>query len=119
MFDVIYKMNEWLKEVLETRTPKMLTEESTGSAEILKFFSKVKDKQIVGGRVEKGVVTIGAQVKIMRHDVAIGVGKIRELQQQKVATSEAKTGTEFGAMIISNIEIASGDYIEGFVTVEK
>src|SRR3989338_1666886 len=105
-FDIIYKMSEWLKEVLATRTPKMQVEESLGTAKILKIFSKVKDKQIVGGRVEKGVVTVGSEVKIIRRDVQIGEGKIRELQQQKVASQEAKTGTEFGALVISNTEIA-------------
>jgi len=93
--------------------------ESIGRAKILKIFSKVKDKQIVGGRVEKGSVTVGAQVKIQRREVEIGEGKIRELQQQKVTTAEVKEGREFGALIVSNIEIAPGDYIDNFIITEK
>jgi translation initiation factor IF-2 len=82
-FEIIYKMTEWLKEELTRLTPKMKVLESVGLAKILKIFSKVKDKQILGGRVEKGVITLGAQVKIMRRDVEIGEGKIRELHSSK------------------------------------
>ena len=118
-FDIIYKMNEWLKEVMVTRTPKIQVSESAGKAKILKLFSKVKDKQILGGRVENGSIVLGSQVKILRRDAEIGEGKVRELQQQKNPVQEAKMGTEFGAMVVSNVEIAAGDYIESFVVTEK
>lgn len=118
-FDVIYKMNEWLKLTLETRTPKIKVEESLGSAKILKIFSKVKDKQIIGAAVIKGVITLGAQVKIIRHDMEITQGKVKELQRQKVSVNEVKSGEEFGALIVTNIEIAPGDYIENFIIALK
>ena len=112
-------MTEWLSMELEKRTPKIEVEEHLGVARVIKIFSKVKDKQILGGRVEKGSLTLGAQVKIMRRDVEICTGKIRELQQQKVKTSEAKEGTDFGALIETKLEIAPGDYINNFIMVEK
>lgn len=119
LFDIIYKMTEWLSLELEKRTPRIEVEEHLGVAKVIKIFSKVKDKQILGGRVEKGSLTLGAQVKIMRRDVEICTGKIRELQQQKVKTSEVKEGTDFGALIEAKIEIAPGDYINNFIMVEK
>lgn len=118
-FDIIYKMTEWLDGILKSRTPKIQTLESLGTAKILKIFSKVKDKQILGGRVEKGKMTLGAQVKIKRRDAEIGEGKIKELQQQKSAAEDVREGSEFGALIVANIEIAPGDYIESFITIEK
>ena len=118
-FDVIYKLTEWLSEKLIEKTPKMQVDEAKGKAKILKIFSKVKDKQILGGRVEDGSITLGSQVKIMRREAEIGQGKIRELQSQKVSISEASLGKEFGALIEAKIEIAPGDHIECFVTVEK
>ncbi|HBD25044.1 MAG: translation initiation factor IF-2 [Candidatus Zambryskibacteria bacterium RIFOXYD1_FULL_40_13] len=117
-FEIIYKMNEWLKEALETRTPKIKVAESLGTVKVLKIFSKVKDKQILGARVEKGEISLGSQVKIIRRDESIGEGRVRELQQQKVATKEVTKG-EFGTMIVSDTEIAPGDYIESFVITEK
>ncbi len=118
-FDIIYKMTEWLQETLKSKTPKIKTVESIGTAKVLKVFSKLKDKQILGGRVEKGYIALGAQVKIIRRDTEIGEGKVRELQQQKNSTEEVKEGTEFGAMIVSSIEIAPGDHLQSFIITEQ
>lgn len=118
-FDIIYKMTEWLEEVLKSKTPKIQTLESLGTAKILKIFSKVKDKQILGGRAEKGKITLGAQVKIIRRDAEIGTGKIKELQKQKSAVDEVAEGNEFGALILANIEIAPGDRIESYIITEQ
>ena len=119
VFDIIYKMSEWLSELLCNCTPKISVEESTGQAKVLKIFSKTKDKQILGASVETGSISVGSNIKIKRRDIEIGQGKIRGLEQQKNKTSEVTEGKEFGAMIESKIEIAPGDKLESFVVVEK
>ncbi len=119
LFDIIYKLSEWLTAHINEKTPKVEVEEMTGRAKVLKTFSRTKDKQIVGGRVEDGLIALGATIKILRRDAEIGRGKIRELQQQKANVSDVKSGTEFGAMVESKIEIAAGDRLESFVTVTK
>ena len=119
IFDIIYKMTEWLKDTLETRTPKIKVEESVGLAKVLKLFSKVRDKQIIGARVDKGIIALGSQVKIIRRDVNIGEGNVRELQEQKIKSNEIKEGREFGTLVEAKVEIAPGDYLESFITTEK
>jgi translation initiation factor IF-2 len=118
-FDIIYKLSEWLADMLEKHTPKIQVKESTGRAKILKLFSKVKDRQIIGGRVETGTIKLGGQVIIFRRDAEIGEGKVKELQQQKNRSDEVGEGKEFGAMIEAKIELAPGDYIESFMITEK
>jgi translation initiation factor IF-2 len=118
-FEIIYKMTEWLEETLKNRTPKLKVEELVGMAKILKVFSKVKDKQIIGGRALKGTIILGAQVKILRRDAHIGDGKIKELQVQKIKSGEVEEGKEFGALIDAKVEIAPGDQIESHIIVEK
>jgi translation initiation factor IF-2 len=118
-FDIIYKMNEWLAEILANRTPKEKTVEVQGRAKVLKVFSKVRDRQILGARAEKGALSVGSEVRILRRETEIGKGSIRELQKQKNETREVLEGQEFGAMIVSPIEIAPGDHIESFIIVEK
>lgn len=118
-FDIIYKMSEWLLEELIKNTPKVMTVETLGMAKVLKTFSKVKDKQILGGRVETGTLKLGAQVKILRRDAEIGEGKLRELQSQKNSVQEVPEGKEFGAMIEAKVEIAPGDKVQSFVMIEK
>ncbi len=118
-FEIIYKMSEWLKEVLIKSTPKMQVMESVGRAKILKLFSKTKNKQVLGGRVDSGEIKLDAIVKIIRRDSEIGEGRIKELQQQRVNTKEVPAGKEFGAVVQADLELAVGDYIEAFITIEK
>jgi translation initiation factor IF-2 len=73
----------------------------------------------MGGKVQEGSLKIGSEVKILRRDVEIGRGKIKELQLQKVKASEVNEGYEFGCLVESKVEIALGDKIQGFVTIEK
>jgi len=113
-FSIIYSISDWLTEVAEKRKPKIEVEETTGTAKILRIFSKTKNKQVLGGRVKKGVIKKESSVKILRRDYEIGRGKIIELQQQKIATQEVGEDTEFGILIESKAEVAEGDIIEAF-----
>lgn len=118
-FDIIYNLISFLKETILSKVPKEYIDEISGTAKILVVFSKNKDKQILGGKVQQGTLTVGSEVKILRRDAEIGRGKIKELQLQKVKASEVNEGYEFGCMIESKIEIAQGDKIQGFITIEK
>ena len=118
-FDIIYKLTEWLDEYIKNQAPKTDVEEVTGRATLLKIFSKRKDKQVVGGKVNSGVMKVGATVNIMRRDNTIGTGVIVNLQQQKVDVEEVEEGNEFGTQIDSTIELAPQDTIESFIIVQK
>ncbi len=119
LFTIIYKLVEYLEEIIVSRTPKVQVEEVTGKAKILRVFSKNKDRQILGGKVQEGSITLGGDVIILRRDAEIGRGKIKELQQQKVRAEEVAIGHEFGTLIESKIEIAVGDKIESYRTITK
>lgn len=118
-FSIIYKLTEWLEGALKERTPTIEVEETTGQAKILKLFSKTKDKQVLGGRVETGTITSGEQVKIFRRGAEIGRGRIRELQSQKEKTGKIEEGKEFGALIESKVELAPGDMVECFALIKR
>ncbi|MBI5126464.1 MAG: translation initiation factor IF-2 [Candidatus Taylorbacteria bacterium] len=118
-FNVIYNITEYLQKLATSKIPKEYIDQSIGKAKILQVFSKNKDKQIVGGKVQEGEIRLGGEVKILRRDIEIGRGRIKELQQQKVKAQEVREGYEFGTLIESKIEIAQGDKVECFETVEK
>ncbi len=118
-YKIIYELIEFLRQTLTAKIPKEYVEEITGRAKILAIFSKVKDKQILGGKVQEGSLILGSEVRIIRRDTVIGTGKIRELQVQKVKESEVREGFECGMMIESKTEIAQGDKIECVRVVEK
>ncbi len=119
LFDIIYKLSEWLAEELLKRQPREHMEEATGTAKVLKIFSTAKGKVILGGRVENGSLVQGAEVKIMRRDLELGRGTIVSLQTQKQAVKELESGKEFGAQIKTTAEPAAGDTIEAFTMVLK
>ena len=119
LFTVIYELTDFVRTTLLAKVPKEYIEEMTGRAQILALFSKEKDKQVIGGKVETGTINTGNDVRIMRRQSEIGRGKIRELQTKKVRTSEVAEGHEFGMLVEAKVEIAPGDRIEAVRTVEK
>jgi translation initiation factor IF-2 len=115
-FDIIYQLSEWLEKIVAEQAPRETSAQVTGRAKILKNFSRTKNKQVLGGRVEAGMLKVKSSIRIIRQETEIGHGTITNLQQQKAAAREAAEGSEFGAQIDSAIEIAPGDYIESYTT---
>lgn len=118
-FDIIYKMTEWLEAEIEKRKLKFDTEETTGKAKIIKAFSRTKERQIIGGKVLEGKITLNKIVKILRKDFEIGRGKIVNLEKSKMKVNDVEEGSEFGMMIESKTEIVGGDTIESFNITQK
>jgi translation initiation factor IF-2 len=118
IFNIIYKLTEYLEEELEKRRPRVETREVIGTARVLKTFSQTKEKQVIGAKIESGIITLGAKVSIIRRDFPIAEGKIVELQQARQKQKEVSDG-ECGLMIECKNDIASGDMLEAFVMVTK
>jgi len=119
MFDVIYKLTQWLTEKIDARRPRQRLEETRGSAKVLKVFSSQKNRVVLGGRVERGALALGKEVKILRRDIELGRGTITSLQSNKKDVKEVDEGAEFGAMLKTPAEPAAGDMLEAFEIVIK
>lgn len=118
IFDIIYKLTEWLEEELEKRRPRIESREVIGTAKVLKTFSKTKERQVLGCRVDSGSITDGAQVSIIRRDFPISIGKVVELQQAKQKVKEVIDG-ECGILVECKNDIAPGDILEAFIFAIK
>lgn len=118
-FDIIYELTDKVKEFLSEREPRIEMEEIASAIKVLKIFGRTKNKQVIGGRVLSGVLKRGAVIKIMRREAEIGQGKIKELQQSKIAIDSVDEGVEFGAMIESKIEVVPGDILNAVILVTK
>ena len=112
LFDIIYKMSEWLEKEIKQRLPETANEEIIGTAELVKVFSRDSNKQIIGGKVLSGKIASGKYVKILRRRTQIAKGKIIELQHYKMKVAELEEGKEFGALVDVKNELAKGDLIE-------
>ncbi len=113
--EIIYEIMNEVKRAMEDMLPPETKRTDLGRAKILKMFKKDGNKQIVGGRVEEGIIKKGAKADIKRgKDVAAGSGLILELQRNKVNAGEVEKGAEFGVMIDSKTAIQEGDVLEIF-----
>lgn len=118
-FDIIYKLIDWLKDLIEERRPRQEIKEVIGSLKILKTFGTTKDKHVVGGKVINGKISLHSNVKIMRRDFEIGVGKITELQTNKMKARDVFEGDECGIQLETRVDVSSGDVLEAFELVIK
>jgi len=115
-FDIIYKLTERLAELLKETRPKRTIEEIVGRAKVLKQFSTRKDEHVIGGAVSTGFLAKNGSVRVLRRNIALGNGKIKNIQTNKQNADRVHEGSEFGAQILSDFEIAPGDVIECIVT---
>lgn len=118
-FDIIYKLTEFLDEYVEDLRPKKKVVEETGHLKVLKTFSRTKEKQVIGCRLEDGNVAVGNEAIVVRQEHEIGKGKIINLQSGKSEIKELGEPGECGIMIESKIELAPGDYIKAIKYVIK
>jgi translation initiation factor IF-2 len=115
-FSIIYELSDWLNTALKNRTPKMEEQVVTGHAKILKHFSTQKYTHVLGARVEDGLMKLNTSVRVMRRDIEVGRGTIKNLQQMKSDVKQVSEG-EFGMQVDAKFEIAPGDMLEGFELV--
>lgn len=112
--DIIYEVIDAVKRLAEVMIPPYVTRIDLGKAKILKFFKKEGQKQIVGGRVDDGIMRRGAKVEIKRFKEVVGKGVIAGLQQGKQEAQEVKKGLEFGVLIETKTAIEEGDTLDVF-----
>ncbi|MBP7805048.1 MAG: translation initiation factor IF-2 [Candidatus Pacebacteria bacterium] len=116
-FDIIYKLSEYLAEIIEQRRPRVETLIVSGVLKCQKFFSKTKDRQVVGGTVQSGEINVGNEVRILRRENEIGRGTIVGLEQNRAKTKTVTEGNACGALIECRLEISAGDMIEAIKKV--
>jgi translation initiation factor IF-2 len=119
LFSIIYKLAEWLGKEIETRRPLIETEVNTGTARIIKVFSNMKDKYVLGGKVESGILKVRDQVKVMRKEIEVARGEVLGLQTNREDVKKVDAGSEFGAQIRLSQAPQSGDSIEAFEVAMK
>ena len=111
-FSIIYKLSEFLQELIEARRPRIETTTVSGTFKVQKFFSRTKDRQVVGGLVQVGEIAVGNTVRITRRENEIGQGTIVGLEHNKNKTKTVSEGNQCGVLIESRIEMAPGDIVE-------
>ncbi len=118
-FSIIYELSAKIKELLEARIPVVASEKELGRAMVLKAFSTNGKKQVLGARYVSDTLTVGDRMKLVRKDVEIARGSIKNLQQARADVKEIKTEGDFGTEIEAREQAIYGDEIIAFVVTES
>ncbi len=111
-FDVIYHLADLAKNYMEEVTPKKLIEQKIGEAKVIKIFSESKKGYVLGGKVESGVLKLGAKLQVVRRGNILGNATVKTLQSNKQDKEEVPEGEMYGAQIDTQIPLAEGDTLE-------
>ncbi len=117
-FEIIYELIQAVRDFSKKMEEPKETRVDLGEAEILEVFLQDKKRQIIGGKVKKGIIERGGKVEIFRKKEKAGEGKIAGLKRNEKDITSAKEGTECGILFEGDIEIERGDYLKVY-KVEK
>lgn len=118
-YSVIYKLFEDVVEKLRILIPAEKVYTELGTVEILAYFKKLSKGSVVGGKVLKGSVKIGATARVIRGEEIIAEGTIKGLQSGKQDVKEVQQGTECGIEFEGKAKIEVGDKLEIYTEEEK
>ncbi len=118
-YSIIYDLIDDIKQMLSGMLAPEVSEELLGYAEIRQVFKVSKLGNIAGCYVNSGVVKRGAGVRLLRDDVVIYEGSLKQLKREKNDTKEVKQNYECGMMFENYDDIKEGDVVECFEKVEK
>lgn len=112
--DVIYELADEIKKAMEDALPGEIKENEMGRLTVLALFKKDGTRQVIGGKVETGVMRKGLKCKIMRGEKLVGSCKLTGLQREKTAATEVAKGAECGCAIDTEVRVGKGDTVVVF-----
>lgn len=110
--DIIYELIDRIKADLVELLPAITQRTELGLAKILKVFKREGNEQIIGGRMEQGVIKKGCRAEIRKNKTVAGTGVVKELQQNKNVVDQVEKGLEFGIMFDSKTPVEQGDILD-------
>ena len=113
-YDVIYKIVDDLKAVLEGRLKPEEQVVETGIAMILKTFSVSRTGTIAGCRVMRGSVERDCRMRVIRDSRVIGDYAIDSLKREKDDAKEVQRGMECGIKLAGFNDVKEGDTLEAY-----
>ena len=67
----------------------------------------------------EGIIQVGKEFKILRRETEIGLGRIKELEQNKMKVEKVETGSQFGMSAEAKLTMVAGDKIAVIETVTE
>lgn len=111
--DVIYKLLEELENRLAALVPPEVIRRQLGSLQILAIFKAQGKEQVVGGKVQAGLIKSNTKIKLVRGKHVI-YGDLINVQSGKQNVTEVAAGSEAGILIRLEELLHVGDTLEIF-----
>ncbi len=113
-FDIIYELAQAVRQGMERILTPDTVKTEVGFLKILAVFKVDKSRQVVGGKMQDGVIQRGQKVDVQRGKKIVGQGKIVGLQKNKKEVSEVTKGSECGILYEGTAVLEEGDIIIGY-----
>ncbi len=117
-YSVIYHMSEELEKMLKGKLSPTIKEEFLGYADVKEVFSVSKVGKIAGCLVTEGLVRRAAKIRLLRDDVVIYEGSLKQLKRFKDDAKEVTSGMECGIALENYDDIKAADKIECYDVIE-
>ena len=117
-YEVIYKITDDLKAMLEGRLKPEEQVVELGMAMVLQTFSISKTGTIAGCRVMRGNIKRECRIRVIRDSTVIGDYPIDSLKREKDDAKEVQRGMECGIKLVGFNDIKEGDTLEAYVIEE-
>ena len=114
MADTIYALLDEIKTAVADVLPPIVRRTDLGRVRILKVFKQQGTQQVVGGKVEEGIIKKGAGAEIQRSGDLAGKGAILQVQREKTPVSQVSKDAECGILIDSASTVRQGDIVIAF-----
>ncbi|KAK7521477.1 hypothetical protein IWZ03DRAFT_392252 [Phyllosticta citriasiana] len=121
--NVIYRLVDDIKKVLEERLPPLITHKITGELKILQEFDiNIKGRKkvrVAGCRVENGMIERNSKVKVLRRNEVIYQGTLSSLKHEKRDVTEMRKDTECGLGFDGWSDFREGDTIQVYEEISN
>ena len=118
IYQIIYEAIEDIQKAMQGMMAPEFKEQLLGNAVILQAFKIKKLGTIGGSRVEKGVITNDALLRLFRNDILIHEGTVSSLKHYSEDVEEVRAGSECGIGIQNYHDLKENDVIEAYKMVE-
>jgi translation initiation factor IF-2 len=116
LFNIIYELVAYVKGELSDLLEAETVRTDLGKMKVIAIFKMPKKSakaidMIFGAKIENGKVEKGAKLEIMRNGEKVGEGILTELQHNKKAVGELKSGNNAGVTFKGDVLVEEGDMI--------
>ena len=116
IFNIIYELATYVKEQLSAMLEAEIVRTDLGKMKVIAIFKQPKKSakhidMIFGAKIESGKAEKEAKLEILRDGEKVGTGVLVELQHNKKAVSELRSGNNAGVTFRGDVLVEDGDNI--------